>query len=282
MPHTKRPELRYDRASAQELIGVWDTAMTDLLSAVESAGPAGWDRPTPCPGWSVGDIVAHINFLERFLLKRWDPPHEPDWDALPHITDDFGRITEIPVDLRRSWTRDAVLAEFRQARQDRLAQLRAGTQDLTAEVDGPFGVPWPLDRVLRTRIFDIWVHEQDIRAALDNQEHWDSAPAWVSAAQLTTALPVVWARNTEAPPGTSCEVAVTGPGMQFTARVECGADNRGRFAPSEDVSPATVRVRLGWPDLVRLMCGRGTPDSVAADGDPELVRSLLAHMSVTP
>jgi uncharacterized protein (TIGR03083 family) len=279
------PELPYDDADAASLIDVWNRAMADLLAAAVSARPQGWGLPTPCPGWGIGDIVAHTSFIERFLLKRWDPPHEPDWASLPHVTSDFGRVTEIPVDLRRGWTREEVLDEFRQTWGDRLQQLRAGTHDLTEMVDSPFGVPWPLDRVLRTRIFDIWVHDQDIHTANSELADLDTPAAWVSARQLVKALPVVWAKNTDAPAGSSLRVDVTGPGVEFTAAVQRGNDGRSRFIDPdtghEAVGP-TVSLRVAWPDLVRLMAGRGWPESAALSGDPELGQRVLDTMTITP
>lgn len=279
MSEPGNPDLPFDGATAAELIDTWDAAMTDLLRAAESAGPAGWGLPTPCPGWGIGDIVAHISFIERFLLQRWDPPHEPDWDSLPHVTSDFGKVTEIPVDLRRGWTRDEVLAEFRQTHADRLQGLRDGPQDLAEMTMSPFGRPWPLDRVLRIRIFDIWVHEQDIRTANSEMADLDTPAAWVTARQLVKGLPAVWAKNTDAPVGSSLRIEVTGPGVVFEAGVLRGEDGRSRYA---DTSAATVSLRLAWPDLVRLMCGRGQSESVGISGDSELAQRLLATMAVTP
>jgi hypothetical protein len=41
---------------------------------------------------------------------------------------------------------------------------------------------------------------------------------------------------------------------------------------------------MDWETFVRLACGRVHPDlaKVAADGDPDQVRSLLAALAVTP
>ena len=62
---------------------------------------------------------------------------EPDWDALPQVTGDFGRATEVPVDLRRGWSPDAVLAEFDASVADRQAALLAGPQDPTTPTMNP-------------------------------------------------------------------------------------------------------------------------------------------------
>jgi uncharacterized protein (TIGR03083 family) len=146
-------------AGFDELFAAWRSASNDFIDLVTPLSQAEWDAPTALPGWSVGDIVAHIGWLEGLLMGEYDAPHEPDWSALPHAQSDFGRITEVPVDLRRSWAREAVLIELADRVARRTVELEEGPHEAAAEVMGPFG-PAPLARVLRMRTLDTWVHEQ--------------------------------------------------------------------------------------------------------------------------
>ena len=49
--------LPYADADAATLIGIWEESARGLLAAAEEAGPDHWNDPTPCPGWSVGDVI---------------------------------------------------------------------------------------------------------------------------------------------------------------------------------------------------------------------------------
>ena len=162
-----------DNADFDQVFGAWQSASTDFNDLVTPLSQQEWDTPTALPGWTVGDIVAHVGWLEGILIGKFDDAHEPDWDALPHVTSDFGRLTEIPVDLRRSRTREDVLIELAANVADRREALDAGPHDVAVETPGPFG-PAPLGRVLRMRTLDTWVHEQDIRDALGRPGHLDA------------------------------------------------------------------------------------------------------------
>lgn len=279
------PDLPHQDVGVPGLIRIWGEAMADFRSAVASAGPDGWDLPTPCPGWSIGDVMAHVSSLERAQLGETDPPHEPPWDALPHVTDDFGRLTEIPVDLRRSWPRDEVIAEFDRTIPARRAALEAGPQDTGAKVENPFGHQVPIDPMLRTRIFDTWAHEQDVVAAAHLPDmHLDSAPAWIAAGRMVNALSYVWAKKVDAPPDTTAFVRVDGPGIAFTATTARRPDQRGVLV--DPVAAPTTTVTTSWPVYVALCCGRITPEQAAGDveigGEESLGRALVARLEITP
>ena len=180
-------------AGFDELFAAWRSASADFIDLVTPLSQDEWDLPTALPGWTVGDIVAHVGWLEGLLVGEMDPPHEPDWSALPHAQSDFGKITEVPVDLRRAWTREAVLVELADRVAQRTAVLEDGPHDATHEVMGPFG-PAPLGRVLRMRTLDTWVHEQYIRDALGRPGHLDTPGAQATASQLLPGLGKVWAK----------------------------------------------------------------------------------------
>src|SRR3712207_7164865 len=58
------------------------------LTAVLDAVPAdAWDRPSPCEGWTVRDVVRHLVQTQReFLTGRGvDLGEEPDVDAGPAV-----------------------------------------------------------------------------------------------------------------------------------------------------------------------------------------------------
>ena len=273
-------------ATFDQLFSAWQSASADFIDLVMPLSQAEWDAPTALPGWSVGDVVAHVGWIEGMLIGEFDPPHEPDWSALPHAVTDFGKITEVPVDLRRSWTREAVLIELADRVSRRTAELESGPRDATLEVMGPLG-PAPLGRVLRMRTLDTWVHEQDIRDALGRHGHLDTLGAQATASQLLPGLGKVWAKLAGAQPGQVLDVRITGPGIEGGAIVAVGDDGRARMVGDDlldQAGAATVTLAMSWPAYLALSCGRGEPqpwrDQVVISGDEDLAGRVLDHFRV--
>lgn len=263
-------------AATSDPIDVWRAAMADFRDA---AARAEWRHPSVLPGWTVADVVAHVTWIERSQLGRADPPHEPDWASLPHVRDGFSRITEVPVDLRRSRTREEVLAEFDQAVAERevaLRELRASNPGL---VMNPLGRMMPFDEVIAMRVFDTWVHEQDIRVAVGDPGHLGTAPAHMAADRMRKALGFVWAKKVDAPVGATLQVSVTGPGVEFSDTVIRTEDGKGR--PSEPVDTPTVALTMSFPDFVALTCGRG-PAKPEVTGDQDLGERTIARLNIAP
>jgi uncharacterized protein (TIGR03083 family) len=273
-------------ASFDELFAAWRSASQDFIELVTPLSQDEWDAPTSLPGWSVGDIVAHVGWIEGMLIGEVDPAHEPDWSTLPHVVTDFGRITEVPVDLRRSWTREAVLVELADRVSRRTTDLESGSPDASVEVMGPLG-PAPLGRVLRMRTLDTWVHEQDIRDALARPCHLDTLGARATASQLLPGLGKVWAKLVGAQPGQVLEVRVTGPGIEADALVAVGDDGRARMVDDDlldQAGAATVTLTMSWPAYLALSCGRGDAgpwrEQVQISGDADLAARTRDHFRV--
>jgi uncharacterized protein (TIGR03083 family) len=270
------------------LVSAWAEAMADIRSLVGDLDDRRWRGPSLLPGWTVADIVAHLSWVERALLGRSDPPHEPDWAALPHAASPIARITEVPVDLRRRWSREQVLAEFDATIAERGAALRAGPSDPDTPALDPFGRPATLGGVLRMRTFDTWVHGQDIRLTIGRPGATDTSAAQVAGEQIAGALGFVWARKVDAPVGTTLVVEVTPPGVTLTRAVTRGEDGRGVDVPPP--RDPTVTLTLDFDDFVQLGCGRSRPDSspdmarvrVRIAGDSELGERTLAQLNIAP
>ena len=267
-----------------ELIDIWQEAATAIADLADMVDDSRWRATTRCPGWSVADVVAHVVDVEEVLAGLPRPQHEPDWDALPHVANDFGRFTEVGVDRRRSRPRADVVAELREVVAVRRGQLDA--HPAGEDVIGPMGNPTTMDRLLRIRILDIWMHEQDIRAALGSDGGWGSRPAWIAYQQVRASLPVVWAKRAGAPGGDVVRIGVTGPGVIATMAAVAGDDGRGALVDPPEL--ATVSLRLSWPDLVILAAGRVDVDDadlasrLDLEGDPGLGEELLAALTITP
>jgi len=108
------------------------------LSAVVDAVPD-WTAPSPCPGWSTADVLAHLVDTQRdFLLQRGlDPGPRPEGD---------------PVAVwRRHLERVAVLVE--------------DDAVVTAEYDGYFGRTTIAATLADFYAFDLVVHRWDLGRA---------------------------------------------------------------------------------------------------------------------
>lgn len=271
----------FDQAA---VIDAWEQAVTAVADLGAGMSAEQWQRPSPCPGWTAGDIVAHTADIESMVGGRPRPEHTPDWSTLPHVSGPFGEFTEVGVDVRRAWAPADVVADLRTQIAHRREQLDAVPPG--GEVPGLMGDPVPLERLLRTRTFDAWVHVQDIRAAIEADGDWDTEAAVVAFQQMAAALPYVWGKTVKAPPGSSVRITVTGPDLAADLGAVVGEDGRGvASAPGDE---ATVRLECSWPDYMRLSCGRVAPDDpqvrarVTVTGDPDLAEALLRGMAITP
>lgn len=271
-----------DEADFAALYDAWESSHADFAQLAHSLTDEEWSTPTALPGWTAGDIVAHVAWIEDMLGGHTDEPHEPDWASLPHATSDFGRFVEVPVDLRRSWSREQVLAELDAAIARRRAMLTEGERSADEPIVGLMG-ELPLGTHLRMRTFDAWVHEQDIRDAIDEPGHADSLGARATAAHLLPGLPKVWAKGAGAQPGEALALHVTGP-VSFDRTVI--VDDEGRAGVTSPDTPATTTIAMPWAAYVGLSCGRGDPaqwiSQVTSIGDRRRADGVLAAMCVTP
>jgi uncharacterized protein (TIGR03083 family) len=256
---------------------VWGS-MADLGASLDEAQ---WKTTTECPGWTVQDNLVHITALERFILG--DPlPTEAVSDDLPHVKNDTGRANERWIESRRSWSGADALAEFRAATNERIAQLRTLDDDgFAAPSWTPMGEGTVAD-LLGFRIFDSWVHEQDMRCAIDRPGDLDSAAAEHSIDMMLGVLPYIVGKKVGAPDGSLVVLTLTGPFDRTAAVVMVD----GRARPLDPVPDApTVTVTLPADAYARLSCGRTDPvaaltaRAVAIEGDAELGGAVVRELN---
>lgn len=268
--------------SLATLVTALEQTWEGTSSACTNITPEQWDAPTELPGWSVKDNVSHIAGLEALLLGEPLPEHTvPDY---PHLRSDAGRYMEIMVDVRRSVPGDVVVAELRDVTKRRLAALRALPEStLGDDVPGFPGFFGPVNhgRFLGIRVFDSWVHEQDVRRGLGHPGGLDSAAAEISRQRVTRALSGL-AEDVPAAAGRSLVIETTGaiPSVS-TLRFGDGAS----YADG-DGGGADVRLTVDFELYMRLGAGRLAYDDVSdklkLDGDVGFGAELARHFSVTP
>ncbi len=269
---TSVPQGRTVEALAEEL-AVLDTLLADL--------PADdWDRPTPCPGWDVRANVAHIIGTEWMMAGRPAPEVPVDRDALPHVRNDIGAFNEAWVLAHAGTDPAELLAMLREIVPGRLAALRAmSPEEWEKESFTPAG-PDAYGRFIRIRVFDCWMHEQDIRDAVGRPGHTAGLPVEVAIDEMAAAMGFAVGKRAGAPDGSS----VTFDLIDLDRRIHVVVDGRAAVVDALD-GPATVTLRLGTHAFSRLAGGRATlaelDDPIEIDGDAALGEQILTRMAYT-
>ncbi|MFC9293110.1 maleylpyruvate isomerase family mycothiol-dependent enzyme [Streptomyces sp. NPDC057011] len=269
--------------SLQPYADAWTHSIEAISELVLPLPEGEWNRATPCPGWSVRDVVSHIIGIECEQLGDPRPIHTVARD-LRHVVDEFSRYMEVQVDVRRHHTAPEMTSELEYTVIRRSRQLRNEKRDPATLVRGPLGDQVTLEHALRLRAFDVWIHEQDLRAALRVPGNWDSPGAYVARDILLAGLPKVVAKRAAAPANSAVVIDVHGP-LEFMRTVRVDAEGRGTLDKAPSLGPA-VSLTLDWETYVRLAAGRVRPNAVAdrvkVEGDAELADAILANFAVTP
>ena len=266
-----------------------DAAMVDALEEVWTriaALGAGlteeeWKRPTEVPGWTVQDNMTHLTDLEAMILGRPAPDHTAP-DGLAHVKNEPGERNERYVDSRRTWTGADALAEFVEVTHARVAQLRSySVEDFAADSWTPMG-PGTVHDLLPFRVFDSWVHEQDMRQALGQPGGLGGGAAEESMRRIIGTAGYVIGKKAAAPDGTTVVIVLDSPLAETIAiGVE---DGRARALGAVPDSP-TVRITTDGGTYARLACGRGDPaaaraaGSVRVEGDEELGARIVDELN---
>ena len=268
-------------ASHRERVDMLEQVWHSIAELGASLDESEWKAPSECPGWTLQDNLVHITALEKFILG--DPLPSADVpDDLPHVKNDVGRANERWIESRRSWTGADALAEFVTVTEARIAQLRElDDGGFAADSWTPMGPGTVLD-LIGFRIFDSWVHEQDMRRAIDRPGDLDAAAARFSTDMMLGVLPYVIGKKVGAPDGSTIVLELTGPIVTTTAV----ATTEGRARPLDAVPEIpTVTITLASDVYARLSCGRSDPDEalvtglVAIEGDVELGGTLVRQLN---
>ncbi len=273
-----------DTQIVQAYADAWTQSIEAVSELVAPLTEGEWNRPTECPGWSVRDVVSHVIAMETELLGDPRPIHTLPSD-LRHVVDEFTRYCEVPVDKRRCHTGPEMTAELEYTVIRRARALRGDRYQPMDEVRwpmGPYSRDVPYHQLLRTRVFDVWTHEQDLRRALRSPGGLESAAAVITRDYLVEMLPKAVAKLAGAPAGSTVVFDVSGP-LEFMRTVRVDADGRGSVDTRVTLAPS-VSLSLDWETFARLTCGRipAVGAGVKVEGDEELAHRVLDNLAVTP
>lgn len=258
-------------------VQAWRESADAIISLAAELDEADWDRPTDCPGWTVKDVVAHLAHLESELCHT-----EQNESFESGAGEVVSAYTEAGVADRRDRTPEEVTAELAAAVELRSSQLTELPDDPTALAPvTPAGVPWSWDTLLRNRVVDMWVHEQDIRRATRRPGGLDSTGAQVVVMTFSFAMPFVVGKRVKAPASSTIHWDVSGETpLQLAVRV--GED--GRASAVETFDQPSTRLSMSTEAFTVLTAGRRSPGEVDVliAGDQDLGLATLTAMAITP
>jgi len=280
MSSPSRPVTELDKSDVLSgLFGTWDS-LDQLLTGLSERQ---WWMPTPLPGWSVHNVVAHIIGTESVLHGISTPDADIDVSTLAHVRNDVGVANECWIRHLSAESGADLHQRFRTLtadRRKRLTEMSVG--DWNAPTLTPVG-PDSYGRFMRVRVFDCWMHEHDIRDALD--EPASDADLTGPAARLTldevvTSMGYVVGKLGKAPDGSRVAIELTGP---LARTISVAVDGRAQLVDDFGGQQPTATIRLDGVLFTRLAGGRADTSAggVQLSGDQEVASRIVEHLNYT-
>jgi uncharacterized protein (TIGR03083 family) len=237
--------------------------------------------PSVLPGWSVQDVVAHMIGTESFLAGQVPPEPDRDPMELPHVRNEIAARNERWVLAIRPEEPKEVLGRFADITAQRLNALREmPDEEFYRRGWTPAGED-AYARFMRIRLYDCWLHEQDIRVTVDRPGH-DSGPcAEMALDEVAGAVGYLVGKRAGAPDGSAVTIRLDGPvAREFHVEVD------GRARAVEQLSrPATATVSMSSNLFTRLTGGRVDAEAhlseVDVTGDQELGLRVTRNLAFT-
>ncbi|CDO87566.1 hypothetical protein AWC29_28145 [Mycobacterium triplex] len=261
------------------LFAVWDS-IDALLAGLPEAQ---WRAATPLPGWDVQGVVSHIIGTESFLQGVAAPEPDIDVKALDHVRNDIGAMNECWVRHLGSQSSGAVLERYREVTGDRRKVLQAMSEaDWNAETFTPAG-PESYGRFMRIRVFDCWMHEQDIRLAIQrpsSDAELEGAASRLSLDEVAATLGFVVGKLAKAPDGSRILFDLTGP---LARSIRVSVDGRAQVVEDFGGQEPTATVRVDALQFTRLAGGRpmcpARPQDVELGGDEDVAGRIVERLN---
>ncbi|MGZ4529352.1 MAG: maleylpyruvate isomerase family mycothiol-dependent enzyme [Mycobacterium sp.] len=275
-----RPVTKLDKSDVLAgLFTVWD----DITALLDGLPEAEWQAASPLPGWDVKALVAHMIGTESFLAGVPAPQPDIDVSTLEHVRNDIGVMNECWVRYLRGETGGDVLARFSDITADRRKALTGmSDEEWDAVTLTPVG-PESYGRFMRVRVFDCWMHEQDIRVALQRPSSDDGlgGPAsQLSLDEIAATMGFVVGKLAKAPDGSRVQFDLTGP---LARSINVSVDGRAQVVDDFGGQEPTATIRLDALQFTRLAGGRPMSPACAQDvelgGDKDLAARIVERLN---
>ncbi len=255
--------------AVEQLSRCW-TSIDDVVDGLDDEQ---WSTPSLCPDWTVRGVLEHLGAIEHMLAG--EPPGSMA-EALPfHKAGEWMReVAEL--------SDDDVLARYREVigvRRDELAAMSDDDFDLPCMT--PVGAA-TYGRFMYVRVFDFWVHEQDIRVPLGMPGHETGPAADTAIHEIEMSLGYIVGRKVGLPDGAGITIDLVGPvARTFHVVVD------GRAGQVASLESPDVTLRTDSTTFALLACGRIDPQEpiddgrVTWEGDAELGERAARNLAFT-
>lgn len=262
-----------------EIVQAYDEQFAAIATLMGELTEEQWTQQSILPGWRVTDVFAHCLGTEYMLLGEKPPKISGTPPA--HVHNEIAQRNEEWVALMRGDIPERMRERWSDVSGRRLAAMAKQTQaDFDAESWTPVG-KGTLGDFMRIRVYDLWLHELDVRDSVDRPGHAGGKAAEVAVQEVERALGYMIGKKAKAPEGSRVRVELTGP-IQRQYGVTVGG---GRAQVGAAMDDPTVTVRMSSTDFARLTGNRGDTDTVAArvevSGDEQLGRRIASNLGYT-
>ena len=221
----------------------------DLLGGLDAEG---WSTQSLCPAWTVRGVAEHLGAIEAMLLGA-----EPG-----------SMVDSLPFEQAGEWISSVAglsdaefLDRYREVLTPRRAELAAmSIEELGRPSATPVG-PGNYARFMAIRVFDYWVHEQDVRRPLGRPGHESGPAAEIALDEVHRSLPYIVGKKIALPDGMSISFTVSGP---LERSMHVAVD--GRAGLVDGLESPDVSVSADSTTFVLLACGRIDPEAEIAAG----------------
>ena len=220
-----------------------------LLAALDDEE---WDVQSLCPEWSVRGVVSHLASVEN-MLNSFAPGESAERLPFEMVGPTVAELDGLsPADLRARV--DAIFS----LRREQAASYT--DEQLALPSATPVG-PGTYGRFMAVRVFDFWVHEQDIRRPLGRPGHEDGAAAEMAIDEIQGSLGYIVGKKIGLPDGKSITISLGGPvERDMHVRVD------GRAGAVASLDDPDVVLRADSTTFALLACGRIDPQEAIDTG----------------
>ena len=230
-----------------------NTCFDSVDALLSSLDDDQWATQSYCPDWDVRGVATHLAGVESMLIGE-----EPgSWtDSVPF--EKVGAYAESVKGLDNA----GLLAAFRETIATRRAELATYTpQQMDLPSMTPVG-PQTYGRFMAIRVFDFWVHEQDIRGPLGLPGHEDGPAAEMALEEIALSMGYIVGKRIGLPEGMSITFNLAGP---LHRMMHVKVDGRATPVDSLD-GAADVVVDANSTAFALLACGRIDPQGAIDAG----------------
>ena len=257
-------------ATRSETVQNLRTVFASFGEVVGRIPAEGWQVQSLCPAWTVRGVVHHVTTVESALVG-WRPGGDSPFSAMPAIAEELAQLDDA-----------ALLARYQDITALRIEDLATMTE---TEFDEPSITPvgpGTYAGFMRIRVFDVWVHERDIRVPLGLTGDDSGPAAEMSLDEVQSSIGFIVGKKIGLADGSSIQIDLTGPVTRtLCARVE------GRAAAVDHLDDPTITLSMDSLTFMQLACGRIDPEGPIADGrvtwsgDEALAAHAARHLAFT-